>query len=248
MKLTNLIASSPTVDVYEQDGMAIKLFKSDARKTQALYEALTHSRVEATGLKVPVIREVSVIDDRWAIHMDLIKGKTLAQAMKEDPANIGKYLEMMVDLQIEIHAKSTPKLSKLKDKLVRQINALDLDDIKKYELLTSLESKPKHTKLCHGNFTPDNIILSDDGTYIIDWVAARQGNASADVGRTYLLMSLENQELADKYLDLFCKKTLTSKKYVQEWLPIVAAAHLDMAKSQEEVDFLMRWIDVVHYE
>ncbi len=248
MKLTNLISSSPTVDVYEQDGLAIKLFKSDARKTQALYEALTHSRVEATGLPVPIIREVSVIDDRWAIHMDLIEGKTLAQLMEENPQNKGKYLEQMVDLQMLVHSKSTPKLSKLKDKLARQINALDLDEIKKYELLTSLEAKPKHTKLCHGDFTPDNIIISDKGTFIVDWAAARQGNASADVGRTYLKFYLKSPELADKYLDLFCKKSLTSKRYVLEWLPIVAAAQLENSSSDEETELLMKWIDVVHYE
>lgn len=247
MKLTNLIASSPTVDVYEQDNLAIKLFKSDARKTQALYEALTHSRVEATGLPVPVIREVSVIDDRWAIHMDLIKGKTLAEVMKEDPENIDKYLEQMVDLQMLVHSKSTPKLSKLKDKLERQINATDLSDVTKYELLTSLTAKPKHVKLCHGNFTPDNIIISDKGTFIIDWVAARQGNASADVGRTYLMFTLHHPELADKYLDLFCEKSGTSKKYVLEWLPIVAAAHLEN-HTPEETELLMKWIEVCHYE
>lgn len=247
MQLTNLISSSPTVDIYEQDGVAVKLFKSDARKTQALYEALTHSRVEATGLPVPTIREVSVIDDRWAIHMNMIEGKTLAQLMEENPDKVDVYLEKMVDLQMLVHSKSAPKLSKLKDKISRQIKALDLDDIKKYELLTSLEAKPKHVKLCHGNFTPENIMISDKGTYILDWAAARQGNASADIGRTYLIFSLKDPKLADKYLDLFCGKSGTSRKYVLEWLPIVAAAHLENS-SPEETEFLMKWIDVVHYE
>lgn len=249
MELKNLISSSATVDVYECGDIAVKLFKKDVFKTKALYEALTHARVEATGLPVPKIREVSVIDDRWAIHMDLIRGKTLAEVMEAHPEDEDKYLELMVDLQLEIHSKVTPKLSKLKDKMNRQINSLDcIDEIKKYELLTSLESKPKHTKLCHGNFIPENIILGDDGkTYIVDWVAARQGNASADVGRTYLLLSLKNPEFAEKYLDLFCQKTNTSKVYVQEWLPIVAAAHLE-SNSPEINDLLEKWIDVVHYE
>ena len=69
-----------------------------------------------------------------------------------------------------------------------------LSDVVKYELLTWLESMPKHTKLCHGNFVPANIILNDKGTHIVDWVAARQGNASADVARTYLLLSPEGSE------------------------------------------------------
>ncbi len=248
MQLDNLIASSENVDVYQQGNIVIKLFKEGCPKTLALYEALTHARVEDTGLKVPRIHEVSVIGSRWAIHMDCIEGKTLAEMMEEDPQHKEDYIQQMVDIQLEIHSKKVPKLSKLKDKLKRQIDSLDcIDDIKKYELQTRLDSMPKHIKLCHGNFMPENIILNQNGTFIVDWVAARQGNASADVGRTYLLLSLKDPEMAEQYLNLFCQKTNTSKKYVQEWLPIVAAARLTENRPEEQ-DLLMKWIDVVAYE
>lgn len=248
MELKNLIASSETVDVYREGDIAIKLFKEGSRKTNPLYESLTHARVEDTGLNIPKIHEVSVIDGRWAIHMDLIEGKTLADLMEEDPEHLDDYLNQMVDIQLEIHSKKVPKLSKLKDKMIRQINELDcIDDVKKYELLTRLDSMPKHIKLCHGNFAPENIIINDKGTYVVDWVAARQGNASADVGRTYLLLCLRSPEMAEKYLNLFCEKTNTSKKYVLEWLPIVAAARLTEQKPEEK-ELLMKWIDVVAYE
>lgn len=248
MELKHLISSSETVDVYREGDMAIKLFKEGCRKTMTLYEALTHSRVEDTGLNIPIIREVCVINNRWAIKMDLIEGKTLADIMKEDPEHMDEYLEKMLDIQLEIHSKKVPKLSKLKDKLIRQINALDrIDEVKRYEMLTRLDSMPKHIKLCHGNFVPENIIINDKGTYVVDWVAARQGNASADVAKTYLLLSLKNPDFAEKYLNLFCQKTNTSKKYVQDWLPIVAAARLE-EKIPEERDLLMKWVDVVAYE
>ena len=248
MEFKELISSSETVDVYKCGDKAVKLFKINRPKTNALYEALTHARVEDTGLNVPIIHEVSVIDGRWAITMDLIEGKTLEDVMKEDPANLEKYINDMVDLHLTVHSKVTPKLSKLKDKLARQINSLDtIGDAVKYELLTRLESMPKHTKLCHGNFTPANIILNEKGTFIVDWAAARQGNASADVARTYLLFSLTNPEAAEMYMNVFCQKTNTSKKYVQEWLPIVAAAQLTEGRPEQR-DFLMKWIDVVAYE
>ena len=248
MELKNLISSSETVDVYRVGDMAVKLFKEGCRKTMTLYEALTHSRVEDTGLNIPTIREVAVINNRWAIKMDLIEGKTLADAMKEDPEHMDDYLNQMMDIQLEIHSKKVPKLSKLKDKLARQINELDcIDDVKRYEILTRLESMPKHIKLCHGNFVPENIIINDKGTFVVDWVAARQGNASADVAKTYLLLSLTAPDFAEKYLNLFCEKTNTSKKYVQDWLPIVAAARLTENKPEER-DLLMKWVDVVAYE
>lgn len=248
MEFKELISSSDTVDVYKCGDKAVKLFKKERPKTNALYEALTHARIEYTDLLIPVIHEVSVIDGRWAITMDLIEGKTLAEQMREDPDNIDKYIDEMVDLGLKIHREKMPKLSKLKDKLARQINSLDcIDDVKRYELLTRLESMPKHTKLCHCNFIPSNIIINEKGTYIVDWAAARQGNASADVAMTYLRFALQNESVAEKYLDAFCQKTNTSKKYVQDWMPIVAAARLTEARAEEK-DFLMKWIDVVAYE
>ena len=39
----------------------------------------------------------------------------------------------------------------------------------------------------------------------------------------------------------------TSKRYVQAWLPIVAAAQL-IKNKPEEKDLLMKWIDVVEYD
>ena len=248
LKKMKLIASSPTIDVYDDGKFAVKVFKPESAKTVVLYESLTHSRVEETGLPVPKILEVKKIDDRWAIVMEKIEGKTIEEALKESPNNAMKYLESFVDIQLDIHSKRSPKISKYKDFLMRKINETSLDDIKKYELATRLEAMPKHVKLCHGNYCLENVILNDKGIFIVDWVAAKQGNASADVAKTYLLLSLQHPELAESYLDLFCKKSDTAKKYVQGWLPILAAAQLKHSKSDEEFDLLHKWLDVVDYE
>jgi aminoglycoside phosphotransferase (APT) family kinase protein len=107
---------------------------------------------------------------------------------------------------------------------------------------------PKHVKVCHGDFEPSNIIIDNQGNpYILDWSHATQGNASADVARTYLLFLLNQPELADRYLKLFCAKSNTAKQYVQHWLPIVAASQM-IKGEQEEKEFLMKWVDVVKYE
>jgi hypothetical protein len=48
-------------------------------------------------------------------------------------------------------------------------------------------------------------------------------------------------ELADKYLDLFCRKSDTAKQYVQKWLPIVAASQSVKGKPEEK-EFLASWV------
>lgn len=244
-----LISQSAQKSVYRDGDKAIKVFCKDFPKAEVLYEAINTARVEELeGLNVAKVLEVSMVDGCWAITKEFIEGKTLAQLMEEDPDNVEKYLEQMVDLHLEVHSKTCPLLYKLKDKMLRQIQELDnISEINRYDLLTKLDSMPKHVKLCHGDFCPENIIVSKDKLYIIDWVHATQGNASADAARTYLLLCLKDRKMADMYMDMFCRKTGTAKKYVQNWLPLVAAAQMSK-KRPEEKELLTSWLNVVDYQ
>ena len=249
MKLDKIVAVRTTKTIYRDGDKIIKLFDENYSKADILNEALNQARVEETGLNIPKLLEVTKIDGKWAIVIEYIPGKTLEQLMKEHPEKIDEYLNLFVDLQMEVHSKRAPLLNKLKDKMNRKIAQTDLSATTRYELHTRLDSLPKHNKVCHGDFNPSNIIISKDGTpYIIDWSHATQGNASADVARTYLLFWLGGQiDLAEKYLNLFCNKSDTAKQYVQKWIPIVAASQMVKGK-KEEREFLMHWVDVVDYE
>ena len=251
MKLDRVIAVRDNKTIYRDGDKCVKVFDEHYSKADVLNEALNQARNEETGLTIPKILEVTMIDGKWAIVTEYIKGKTLAQLMDEaeDDETKNKYLEMFVDLQISVHSKTCPMLNKLKDKMNRKISISDLDATTRYDLHTRLEGMPKHNKVCHGDFNPSNIIVTEDGTlYIIDWAHATQGNASADVARTYLLFWLNgNIDGAKKYLDMFCEKSNTAKQYVQKWMPIVAASQ-SVKGNQKEREFLLSWVDVVDYE
>ncbi len=249
MNLEKVIAVRTNKCVYRDGEYAVKVFDSDYSKADVLNEALNQARVEETGLAIPKVKEVTTIDGKWAIVSDYIPGKTLDRLMKENPEKKDEYLEMFVDLQIKMHSMKCPLLNKLKDKMNRKISEARLDATTRYDLHTRLESMPKHVKLCHGDFCPSNIIITPEGNpYIIDWSHATQGNASADVARTYLLFWLEgDKETAKKYMDLFCKKSDTAKQYIQKWLPIVAASQSVKGKPEER-EQLLSWVDVVDYE
>lgn len=244
-----ILAERPGKIIYREGDTLVKEFDEGYAKFDVLNEALNQARVENIGINVPKVLEVKTIDGKWSIVSEFIEGKTLSQLMQENPAKKDEYLEMFVDLQIQIHSAKCPMLNKLKDKMNRKINETDLDATTRYELHTRLEGMPKHNKVCHGDFNPSNIIVKADGTaYIIDWAHVTQGNASADVARTYLLFYLNgDKETAEKYLDLFSKKSDTAKQYIQKWLPIVAASQSVKGK-KEERDFLMSWVNVVEYE
>ena len=248
MKLDTVLAKRENKVVYKDGALAAKVFDECYPKSDILNEALNQARVEETGLNIPKIEEVTKIDGKWAIISTFIEGKTLAELMAEHPEKEDEYLNLFVDIQVKILSQKAPLLNKLKDKMKRKISETDLDATTRYELETRLNGMPNHTKVCHGDFNPSNIIIDESGIpYVIDWSHATQGNASADAARTYLLFSLRQPELADKYLKLFCTKSNTAKQYVQHWLPIVAASQM-VKGLEDEKEFLMKWIDVVEYE
>ena len=249
MKLDKIIAVRNTKTIYRDGDKCIKIFNEDYSKADVLNEALNQARIEETGLNIPKIDEVTTIDGKWAIVSEYIEGKTLAELMAENEDKTEEYINLLVDIQLEIHSKTCPLLNKLKDKMSRKISETELDATTRYELHTRLEGMPKHKKVCHGDFNPSNIIITKDGTpYIIDWSHATQGNASADVARTYLLFCLNGDtENAKKYLDIFCKKSNTAKQYVEKWMPIVAASQ-SVKGNEKEREFLLSWVDVVDYE
>lgn len=247
--MKEIIYQSDKKEVYVEDGMTVKLFGTEYPTAAVLNEALNQARVAETDLHIPKIEEVSKIDGKWSIKMQYIPGKNIAQLMEEQPEKTDEYLDTMVQLQTEIHSKKVPLLPRLKDKMKDKVAHTTFSDEVKYELQMRIESMPKHLKLCHGDFNPENVVVMADGTmYIIDWAHATQGNASCDVARTYLYFCLKGKsDLAEKYLDKFCQKTNTEKSYVQRLLPVVAASQSVKGKT-EYAEMLAKWVDVVEYE
>ena len=249
MKLDRVIAVRNNKTIYRDGDRCVKVFNAEYSKADVLNEALNQARIEETGLNIPKVLEVTMIDGKWAIVSEFIKGKTMAQLMEENEEKKEEYIDLLVELQMSVHSKTSPLLNKLKDKMSRKIAQTDLDATTRYDLHTRLEGMPKHNKVCHGDFNPSNIIITDDGVpYILDWSHATQGNASADVARTYLLFWLGGDIAgAEYYLNTFCKKSDTAKQYVQKWMPIVAASQ-SVKGNEKEREFLMSWVGVVDYQ
>ena len=249
MKLKNVLAERKNKVIYKDGNFAVKVFDESFPKSDILNEALNQARVEETGLNIPKIEEVKKIDGKWAIVSDYIEGKTLEQLMDEDPDKIDEYMDLFVNIQMEILDKRCPLLKRIKDKMQDKISQTDLDATTRYELHTRLASMKDHNKVCHGDYTPSNIIISKDGTpFILDWSHATLGNGAADAARTYLTFVLKDQkDLGEKYLKLYCEKTDTARQYVERWMPIVAASQSVKGKPEER-DLLLSWASVCEYE
>ncbi len=243
MKLDRVIAVRNTKTVFRDGDKCIKVFGSSYTKADVLNEALNQARIEETGLNIPEILELTRIDGKWAIVSRYIEGKTLSRIMEENPENKFELMERFIDLQLEVHSKSCPLLNRQKETMNMQIIKCNLDATTRYDLHARLDSMAGLSRVCHGDFTPSNIIIDKDDTpYILDWSHATQGNPSADAARTYLLFWMEGQiSGAKRYLEMFSQKSGITEWEIQRWMPIVAAAE-SIRGNDNEREFLLSWV------
>ena len=251
LNFDNPIMERKTKTVYKDGDKTIKLFVENYSKADILNEALNQSRVEeGTDLNIPKLLEVSKVENRWALVSEHIEGTPLDKLMEQNPEKTDEYLNMFIDIQLNILDHNVPLLNRIKEKYTRKINSTgSISDNIKYELLQKLDGMENQTKVCHGDYNPSNVIIKDDGTaFVIDWAHVTQGNAAADAAKTFLIFSMDGKnDMAEKYLNLFAEKSGIKKADIQRWVPIVAASQMARATDGEK-EFLTKWIDVVDYE
>ena len=235
--------------VYREGNVIVKAFTPSHPMSDVFNEAYIHACVEDAGVPVPKLLGVGMQDGGWAISMEYVAGKTLSELAKENPDRIDEYLEKLVDIQLAVGAYRVRNLRNTRMKMEDSIKTLtEIDASTRYELLQRIHGMAQHSKLCHGDLVPSNIVIKEDGSWcVLDWAHASAGNAGADAAITYMRFSLDEPELAEKYLRLFCKKADMPIQYIQTWMPVVAAAQLTKHKEAER-ELLEKWISVAEYQ
>ena len=237
--------------VYDLGDKIAKVFNDTKPASDVFNEALNLARVNECGIRSPKVLEVAPLEGAEGIALvtEKVPGVTLAEKMEAEPQRFNEYLEQFVDLQIEIHGKTSPLMNRQRDKYTRMIDSLDqINATTRYNLEERLDGMKKEFKVCHGDFNPTNVIVGDDGElYVCDWAHATQGSPAADVAMTYLLFALTSKDQAEAYLELYCDRADMPMQIVRQWMSIVAASELARKRGIND-EFLESWIDVVDYQ
>lgn len=243
MKLGNPIAKGNTAKIYLSENKIVKIYYSLSDKESTI-EANKQRYAYSCGLPVPKILDVAKINGRPAIIMEYIKGETLDELMLKNKKQTEYYMNISVNVQLEIHSIIPDNIETMYDKLYLQIESTNILDKKQKDyLLTKLESFTYKKRLCHGDFHVFNLIMADKQVVIIDWIDSSAGDIHADVYRTYLLYSQYSSELADMYLRIYCEKSGMLKSEIFKWAPIIAGARLSENVSSENAEQLMEIIN-----
>jgi hypothetical protein len=231
------LAAGNVAEVFEWDSRVVKLYRSPAAKPAAFREAAINAAVEAMGIPVPAVWGVRQIGSRWRVVFDRVRHASFAEQMRGDPAAEPLYLEKLAQLHTLIHALPAPQLGSLKIRLATNIARTQLlDEPRKQLLLSGLAGMPEGDRLCHGDFHPINVLGEISRPVVIDWPDACRGDPAADACRSYLLLKLHAEEIAEPYLEAYCHindaaesgrpTNNVTRQAIFDWLPFVAAARL----------------------
>lgn len=238
-----LVAAGNVAEVFEWGSRVVKLYRSPLAKQAAFREAANHAIVEQLGLPVPPVWGARQIGGRWGIVFDHVKEPSFAERMRENPGVVSQYLETIARLQARVHDHLAHQFGSLKSRLATNINRTEfLEEPRKEILLSRLAAMPEGERLCHGDFHPINVLGDASRPVIIDWPDACQGDPAADVCRSYLLLKFHAEEIADLYLDAYCRIRDRMPEKILGWLPLVAAARL----AENVPDELDRLREIAH--
>ena len=239
------ITAGRNADIYNwDDNQILKLYKNNSRWTSENidYERRVSEAVHAAGLPVPAVGELVHINNRTGIIFEQVRGPAMTTLMVKKWWNISHYSRRMAELHFEMHSNSMDAdLHNQKDLLGNKIKQSKvLTDKLQQKMLDALGSLPDGDRLCHGDFHPMNIIMTDHGETIIDWPNGSIGNPLADVARTTYLTTVRvgNRQsripiltnavrsIHNIYLKQYFAHNPGSEEEYKRWLPVVAAANI----------------------
>ncbi|WP_276354821.1 phosphotransferase [Cohnella caldifontis] len=256
-----LIGRGMTAEVYESgDRQVLKLYYEWYKPEWIREEAEIAAAVQEAGVPAPKIYGMKQEDGRNGLLCEKVEGPSMLAEIQSTPFRMRQFAKEMARLHLRIHRCGADKLPRQKDRLEHAIQAsADILGERTEGILRFLRSLPQGTRICHGDFHPDNILVADGGSIAIDWTNASLGDPMGDVARTSLMflspfnppgtpkaMSPVNR-LAKKllnraYLNEYRKLGKLDMEALGRWMLPVAAARLTENVPGER-EWLMERID-----
>ena len=184
--LSHPIAEGRTAEVYEWDnGYVLKFYHDWCPPHWVEYEAMVAHAITTAGIPLPAAGEIVEVNHRRELVYERVTGIPMLQDMNMHPWRIFKHACRLAELQVKINQLYISGLWSYKEGLIHSIHrAPHLDDELRERVLKYLGSLGDGDKLCHGDFHPGNVLLTEKGAVVIDWMTASIGNPWADVART----------------------------------------------------------------
>lgn len=193
-----ILARGNTSDIIAYgDNKICKLYKEGYPSDLIALDYSNARVISSYELPVPAVFEMICLNGRTGIVFEKIEGRTLWNCCQNnDELSV---LDCFVNLHCEILHCQSEILMSYKDffkNIVKRRTPHNLS------LLSEIDDLPDGNVLCHGDFHPNNIMITPDSSaVIIDFLNLCRGTADYDIARSFFLLRKKHPVFARKYLE-----------------------------------------------
>jgi aminoglycoside phosphotransferase (APT) family kinase protein len=255
-KIGARIGQGRTAEIFEWgDGTVVKLFRSELPRDWVDYEYGIARAVQDAAVNAPFVGELVEVDGRRGIVYERVDGESVLRRFKAKPWQVTSLATQFAESHALMHTRTTTALPLAAERLARNIKrAPHLTEETRAEILRRLDVLPVGETVCHGDYHPDNVILSPRGPVVIDWTNAMRGDPLADVARTSIIftasplldtnpvMRVVTRLLRNLFYTTYLNRYRQLRQFdyaeLSKWMLPFAAARLDERISGEEETLL----------
>lgn len=239
-----LVGRGMTADVYAWgDGRVLKLFHPGRPRHSVEREYRVARAVHAAGVPAPDAFEVVEVGGRWGIVFARVDGPSVLRHVQSRPWALFSAVRWLAELQARIHDCEAPAgLPSQRERVAAGIDAAPgLSAADRQAARARLAELPDGGALCHGDFHPENVLLTGRGPVVIDWSGAARGHPLGDLAVTsrlmrtaglppwapahaHLMMACFRPALHRSYLKWYFRRCPGTRREVEAWQVPLAAA------------------------
>lgn len=260
-----LLGQGRTAEIFEWSrDCVLKLYREDMPESFCRQEFEWTGLVYEHGKVAPKPVQMIRLDGRNGAIYERLSGETMLAVMNRMPWRAKKFAKVLAKSHIDLHKTVDIEAIPVKEKLARDIeNAGLLSSVDKKKIMDYLKTLPDGKSICHFDFHPDNIMVSDGSCRVIDWMTACVGDPLSDVARTGLLLiyaeppdghapssifaGASRRFFFGLYKREYMKRTGSKNADIKRWEIPVAAARLCEGVPETELKrvymALRKWMD-----
>lgn len=230
MERGDILGKGRTAEViYWDNNRVLKLFYKASSREMIEYQYKVDSIIGNIFPNCPKAFEKIEKDGRIGIIYEFIEGIILNDFMGRKIKKIGAGMKMLAELHADMHQYEIRDIDTQEKVFEEAINKTDLlTDTQKEKIVKYLKTLPKGNTICHGDLHPENILVSEERLYAIDWSNVYAGNPNGDAARTLYVLkyglapsdeSLIRKSFLHRFL-YFTIKSLVAKTYIKRYIKI----------------------------
>lgn len=210
---------------------AARVVKLDRPEFDGLstYEAEVARAVHAAGLPVPEVIETVTIDGRHGVVLERLHGPRLTDVVR-GADDVAELAVRFVELHLLVNSVDVEVGGPLEPRLADEVRRSGLPDDVVAELVGVVEGATGPRGLCHFDLHPDNVVVTEAGWRVIDWLTVAHGPTDADFARTLLLWGHVTEPSVAAFMRVVRAEGAT-RRGIDEgaaaaWRRVVAAARM----------------------